>query len=130
MRILPGFFLFLRQVEKGGEDAYFISDYGGGVLGVADGVSGWAAEDVDPALYSCELMAHASNAAASEEMESNAQLLLHKAHSATCSIGAATAIVAILDRSGTLHVANVGDCGLRILRSGMYANKLLLSYDL
>jgi serine/threonine protein phosphatase PrpC len=27
-------------------------------------------------------------------------------------------IVAILDRSGTLHVANVGDCGLRILRSG------------
>ncbi|CAM6050192.1 unnamed protein product [Sphagnum compactum] len=106
------------KVEKGGEDAYFISDYGGGVLGVADGVSGWAAEDVDPALYSRELMAHASNAAASEEMESNAQLLLHKAHSATCSIGAATAIVAILDRSGTLHVANVGDCGLRILRSG------------
>jgi len=27
-------------VEKGGEDAYFINDYGGGVLGVADGVSG------------------------------------------------------------------------------------------
>jgi hypothetical protein len=51
-------------------------------------------------------------------MESNARLLLHKAHSATCSIGAATAIVAILDRSGTLHVANVGDCGLRILRNG------------
>jgi serine/threonine protein phosphatase PrpC len=106
------------KVEKGGEDAYFISDYGGGVLGVADGVSGWAAEDVNPALYSRELMAHASNAAASEEMESNARLLLHKAHSATCSIGAATAIVAILDRSGTLDVANVGDCGLRNLRSG------------
>jgi hypothetical protein len=28
------------KVEKGGEDAYFIHDYGGGVLGVADGVSG------------------------------------------------------------------------------------------
>jgi hypothetical protein len=39
-RILLVFFLFLRQVEKGGEDAYFINDYGGGVLGVADGVSG------------------------------------------------------------------------------------------
>jgi hypothetical protein len=35
-----GFFSFLRQVEKGGEDAYFIKEYGGGVLGVADGVSG------------------------------------------------------------------------------------------
>jgi protein phosphatase PTC7 len=76
MRILPGFFLFLRQVEKGGEDAYFISDYGGGVLGVADGVSGWAAEDVDPALYSCELMAHASNAAASEEVSFHLTILV------------------------------------------------------
>ncbi len=40
MRILPVFFSFLRQVKKGGEDAYFIKEYGGGVLGVADGVSG------------------------------------------------------------------------------------------
>jgi hypothetical protein len=37
MRILRVFlFLFLRQVEKGEEDAYFINEYGGGVLGVAD----------------------------------------------------------------------------------------------
>jgi serine/threonine protein phosphatase PrpC len=35
-------------------------------------------------------------------------------------------IVAILDRSGTLHVANVGDCGLRNLRSGMYATNFYL----
>lgn len=28
------------QAHKGGEDAYFVSDYGGGVLGIADGVSG------------------------------------------------------------------------------------------
>jgi serine/threonine protein phosphatase PrpC len=35
-------------------------------------------------------------------------------------------IVAILDRSGTLDVANVGDCGLRILRNGMYATNFYL----
>lgn len=28
------------KVEKGGEDAYFVSSYKGGVLGIADGVSG------------------------------------------------------------------------------------------
>lgn len=28
------------QVEKGGEDAFFVSSHGGGVIAVADGVSG------------------------------------------------------------------------------------------
>ncbi|CAK9193975.1 unnamed protein product [Sphagnum troendelagicum] len=32
--------LWLEQLEKGWEDAYFISEYGGGALRVADGVSG------------------------------------------------------------------------------------------
>lgn len=51
-------------------------------------------------------------------MEFNAQMLLAKAHAATNSIGAATAIVALLERNGVLHVASVGDCGIRILRQG------------
>jgi protein phosphatase PTC7 len=106
------------KVAKGGEDAYFVSNFGGGVLGIADGVGGWAEQNVDPALYSKELMAHAEAAVSSEEMEYNAQMLLAKAHAATSSIGAATAIVAILERSGILHVASLGDCGLRILRQG------------
>uniref|UniRef100_A0A7I4BT21 Protein phosphatase n=1 Tax=Physcomitrium patens TaxID=3218 RepID=A0A7I4BT21_PHYPA len=106
------------KVQKGGEDAYFVSNYGGGVLGIADGVGGWAEQNVDPALYSKELMAHAEAAVSSEEMEFNAQMLLAKAHAATNSIGAATAIVALLERNGVLHVASVGDCGIRILRQG------------
>jgi protein phosphatase PTC7 len=44
--------------------------------------------------------------------------VLARAHSATISTGAATAIVAILEKNGILHVANVGDCGLRIVRQG------------
>ncbi|CAM6100715.1 unnamed protein product [Calypogeia fissa] len=106
------------KVAKGGEDAYFISSFGGGVLGVADGVSGWAEENVDPALFSKELMAHALAAVESEEVRNDPRRLLEKAHSSTASIGAATAIVAILEKNGILHVANLGDCGLRIVRQG------------
>jgi hypothetical protein len=36
----------------------------------------WAAEDVNPALYSRELMAHASNAAASEEVSFHLTILV------------------------------------------------------
>jgi protein phosphatase PTC7 len=106
------------KVAKGGEDAYFISSYNGGVLGVADGVSGWAEENVDPALFSKELMAHALAAVESEEADNDPKRVIAKAHSSTLSIGAATAIVAILEKRGVLHVANVGDCGLRIVRQG------------
>jgi hypothetical protein len=45
------------QVDKGGEDAFFICHHlGMGAIGVADGVSGWAEEGVDPAEYSRSLM--------------------------------------------------------------------------
>lgn len=40
----------------GGEDAFFISHVGGGALGVADGVGGWAEDGVNPAEYSQEFM--------------------------------------------------------------------------
>ncbi|EFJ40674.1 hypothetical protein VOLCADRAFT_108071 [Volvox carteri f. nagariensis] len=38
-----------EKVHYGGEDAHFISEYGGGVLGVADGVGGWQESGVNPA---------------------------------------------------------------------------------
>lgn len=33
------------KVEKGGEDAFFVSSYNGGVIAVADGVSGYEFQD-------------------------------------------------------------------------------------
>jgi len=36
----PG--LFFLKVNTGGEDAFFVSNYNGGVIAVADGVSGYA----------------------------------------------------------------------------------------
>ncbi|CAI0549043.1 unnamed protein product [Linum tenue] len=107
-----------NKVEKGGEDAFFTSSYSGGVLAIADGVSGWAEEDVDPALFSRELIANASGFVPDEEVNYDPQVLIRKAHAATSSIGSATVIVAMLERNGTLKIANVGDCGLKLIREG------------
>ncbi|KAH9309231.1 hypothetical protein KI387_037142, partial [Taxus chinensis] len=106
------------KVEKGGEDALFVSSCNGGVLAVADGVSGWADENVDPAVFSKELIANIAYSIGDDEVNNDPQFLLRKAHAKTCSIGSATVIVAMLEKHGTLKIANVGDCGLRILRKG------------
>lgn len=44
------------KVEKGGEDAFFVTSAGCGAVGVADGVGGWSEDGVDPALYARTLM--------------------------------------------------------------------------
>ncbi|XP_027335437.1 probable protein phosphatase 2C 26 isoform X1 [Abrus precatorius] len=107
-----------NKVDRGGEDAFFLSDYNGGVIAVADGVSGWAEEDVDPSLFPRELMDNASNYVEDEEVNYDPQILIRKAHAATSSTGSATVIVAMLEKNGTLKIANVGDCGLRVIRNG------------
>ncbi|KNA13092.1 hypothetical protein SOVF_119950 [Spinacia oleracea] len=107
-----------NKVERGGEDAFFVSSFSGGVIAVADGVSGWAERNVDPALFSRELIANASSMVDDTEVNYDPQVLLGKAHAATSSIGSATVIVAMMERNGILKIANVGDCGLRLIRKG------------
>ncbi|WJX31259.1 protein-serine/threonine phosphatase [Trifolium repens] len=107
-----------KKVEKGGEDAFFVSNYNGGVIAVADGVSGWAEEDVDPSLFPRELMTNAYNFVKDEEVNNDPQILMKKAHAATFSTGSATVIIAMLEKNGNLKIANVGDCGLRVIRNG------------
>ncbi|XP_058781994.1 probable protein phosphatase 2C 26 isoform X2 [Vicia villosa] len=107
-----------KKVEKGGEDAFFVSNYNGGVIAVADGVSGWAEEDVDPSLFPREFMANAYNFVGDEEVNNDPQILMRKAHAATFSTGSATVIIAMLEKNGNLKIANVGDCGLRVIRNG------------
>uniref|UniRef100_A0A0E0JEG7 Protein phosphatase n=1 Tax=Oryza punctata TaxID=4537 RepID=A0A0E0JEG7_ORYPU len=107
-----------RKAETGGEDAFFVNSDASGVFAVADGVSGWAEKDVNPALFSRELMAHTSTFLKDEEVNHDPQLLLMKAHAATTSVGSATVIIAMLDKTGILKVASVGDCGLKVIRKG------------
>ncbi|GMY12606.1 probable protein phosphatase 2C 26 isoform X1 [Fagus crenata] len=93
-----------NKVERGGEDAFFVSNYSGGVIAVADGVSGWAEQNVDPSLFPKEFMANASNLVGDEEVVLFTSRLIR--------------IVAILERNGSLKIASVGDCGLRVMREG------------
>jgi hypothetical protein len=39
----------MLQASYGGEDAFFISNAGGGALGIADGVGGWQDSGINPA---------------------------------------------------------------------------------
>lgn len=48
-----------RKAHYGGEDAFFVSEAGGGRAGIADGVGGWQEAGVNPADYSKSLMATA-----------------------------------------------------------------------
>ncbi|XP_038705620.1 probable protein phosphatase 2C 26 isoform X2 [Tripterygium wilfordii] len=107
-----------NKIEKGGEDAFTVSSYDGGLIAVADGVSGWAEQNVDPSLFPRELMANISRLLEDEEVKYDPQTLLRKAHVATSSIGSATLIIAMLERNGMLKIANVGDCELRVIRKG------------
>lgn len=107
-----------RKSASGGEDAIFTTGSAGGVFAIADGVSGWAEKDVNPALFSRELMRNSSNFLNDEEVNRDPQILLMKAHAATSSVGSATVIIAMLEKTGTLKIASVGDCGLKIIRKG------------
>ncbi|KAL6848134.1 hypothetical protein ACP4OV_022262 [Aristida adscensionis] len=107
-----------RKAASGGEDAFFAKSDAGGVFAIADGVSGWAEKDVNPALFSRELMRNSSNFLDDEEVNHDPQILLMKAHAATSSVGSATVIIAMLEKTGTLKIASVGDCGLKVIRKG------------
>lgn len=54
----------IEKRAKGGEDAFFVCTRGLGAIGVADGVSGWAEEGVNPADYSRLLARHCQQALA------------------------------------------------------------------
>ncbi|KAH0747926.1 hypothetical protein KY290_027158 [Solanum tuberosum] len=106
-----------NKVEKGGEDAFFVSSDDGEVLVVADGVSGWAEKNVDPALFSRELVANVSSLVGNVEVNDDPRILIKGAHAATSSIGSATVIVSVF-KNGILKIGSVGDCGLRVIRKG------------
>lgn len=119
---------------------------GGGVaLGVADGVGGWMDSGVDPADFShgfCDYMAAAayaypptpsSSSSSSRPAEPpaddshppppplTARALMEAGYEAICAdasvpAGGSTAVVGLLDRRGTLEVANLGDSGYIHLR--------------
>ena len=113
------------KAATGGEDSFFVSTHGLGALAVADGVGGWAAEGIDPALYPRRLMAACEEALAAADPYGSidggaapAAALLAAAHARTEEPGSCTVILGVLLPGGRLSVANLGDCELKVVRDG------------
>ena len=110
----------IDKVEKGGEDACCVCTRGMGSIGVADGVSGWAEEGIDPAEYSRTLMRFASEALESGPYPQgpDAREVIRYAHESTVMPGSSTVCVAVMKPGAKLQVANLGDSGVRVVRDG------------
>ncbi|KAJ3012183.1 hypothetical protein HKX48_006421 [Thoreauomyces humboldtii] len=116
-----------------GEDAYFVRPDS---MGVADGVGGWSQyKGADPALYSRKLMHYASAELEKldDMLESDYSLddynnvdpraIMQRSYDQTNTdvaalkiLGSTTAIIAVL-RDDELRIANLGDCGVLIVRN-------------
>ncbi|KAI8084842.1 phosphatase 2C-like domain-containing protein [Halteromyces radiatus] len=117
-----------------GEDAYFLRHDS---LSVADGVGGWInTKGAQSSLYSRKLMHHAylelerydniEDPLFCEYEKANPLTILQKSYDETKEeainegvIGSSTACLALL-RDDELRVANLGDCGISIIRHNSY----------
>ncbi|KAJ2083612.1 hypothetical protein H4R24_000670 [Coemansia sp. RSA 988] len=115
-----------------GEDAFF---HRCDAMGIADGVGGWAGvKDADPSLFARRLMHNASRETQRYEdiddelfsyyFDAAPLDVLRRAYEVTvdemeahAKRGSSTACVVIL-RGDELRVANLGDCGLTVVRQG------------
>ncbi|CAI0399467.1 unnamed protein product [Linum tenue] len=118
--------------KRAGKDAFFVSSYNGGVLAVADGVSGWAEEDVYPSLFFFrELIANASGFVPDDESRSTTIPKFSHQESTCCyllnRLSYRVKIVAMLEGNGMLKFANVGDCGLKLIREGINLDSEMMS---
>jgi len=104
------------KVNKGGEDAYFISE-DMKTIGVADGVGGWGDIGVDPALYARMLMASGKYSADSTHAVNREPVkIMSDAYEHSADIqGSATCCIVLLD-GFCLRTANLGDSGFMVIR--------------
>ncbi|KAH7300365.1 hypothetical protein KP509_24G058600 [Ceratopteris richardii] len=101
----------------GGEDAYFICPEKQ-VIGVADGVGGWAEMGIDSGEYARKLMNESFIAAQEEPSGSvDAARVLKKAYFKTTCRGSSTACILALSDFG-LQAVNLGDSGFIVVRNG------------
>ena len=116
------------KVQRGGEDSHIVARlHGATLLGVFDGVGGWAELGVDPAEYSRRLgrlveASLAQNPSILETDDRPLMTLLTKAFEQLEEeelAGSCTASLALLTADGKLHVLNVGDSGVHVIRDGM-----------
>ncbi|GMP39060.1 hypothetical protein CsSME_00010048 [Camellia sinensis var. sinensis] len=110
------------KASTGGDDAYFI--VGQNWLGVADGVSSWSEEGIDPGIYSRELMENCRKIVSkcNSIPLTNPEEVISKSNLEAKSPGSSTILVAYFDGQ-VLHVANIGDSGFIVIRNGVVYEK-------
>ncbi|XP_057778316.1 probable protein phosphatase 2C 55 [Salvia miltiorrhiza] len=101
-----------------GEDAHFFFQKAQ-VIGVADGVGGWAKKGVDAGEYARELMRNAADAVkgCSVPAAVNPKSVLASAFAKTESPGSSTACIISLAGS-RLRAVSIGDSGFAVIRGG------------
>jgi len=102
--------------RKGGEDAYFISK-DGTLMGVFDGVGGWASEGIDPRDYSYTLSEGSKIATDNKKIRDPLEVLRFAYDHAKYTVGSSTACIVAID-GNNLIASNLGDSGVRIIRNG------------
>lgn len=120
----------MQKRHKGGEDAAVLTDR---VIAVADGVGGWAEQNVDPAIYSRRLCQNIADLAFSKDDRYKVapKHMLIDAVSDNREIGSCTCVLASLDESAPLlYTVNLGDSGYLLLRKeGLDLVKLFRSVE-
>mmetsp|Transcript_51807 Transcript_51807/g.121636 ORF Transcript_51807/g.121636 Transcript_51807/m.121636 type:complete len:410 (+) Transcript_51807:224-1453(+) len=116
------------KVATGGEDAHIVRECNGIWLsGVLDGVGSWSSLGVDPSIYSrkfAQLISDSFVEWCLENKMSGGKPLLNILDKAFAGIqrtglqGSCTICLSMLFPSGKLHVLNLGDSGLRVVRNG------------
>ncbi|XP_062170470.1 probable protein phosphatase 2C 80 [Alnus glutinosa] len=107
-----------------GEDAYFVCEEKR-VIGVADGVGGWAKKGVDAGEYARQLMYNAFLAVINQQPVDGVgdlKSVLNEAFLNTKAKGSSTACIAMLSsKDNILYSINVGDSGFMVFRANRLA---------
>ncbi|KAJ8506152.1 hypothetical protein OPV22_007038 [Ensete ventricosum] len=115
LKMKAGSYYIPHMRKLKGEDAHFICEREQ-VVGVADGVGGWAKLGIDAGVYARELMSHAEQAVrASPEGFVDPFQVLATAHARTNALGASTACIMAL-KDQYIHTVNIGDSGFLVVR--------------
>lgn len=118
-----------------GQDAYFVATVGdpsastgSTSFAIADGVGGWTERGIDPADFSHGLCSHMASVALSWAPSDSSQRLSPKQllnqgyqrliNDPDIHAGGTTACVGIVDPTGRMRIANLGDSGFVQLRLG------------
>lgn len=109
-----------EKKHKGGEDTLFVSS-SGSVVGVFDGVGGWANVGVDPREYALKLSQGAQEATDKHNLDEPLDVLRYAHRYSHKVTGSSTACIVAL-HGNVLDSANVGDSGFMVVRPSTSSN--------